>query len=858
MSEKRKKLSGAAFRKLSNEKRERETSLLKSVKKVDSYFSKKGQVNENSQHENESQNDELSVNPSKTTSSSDNDSSKVQTVNIVEISNTDNDEDNRSNVATEIKSNNNCEKDVQVGDLNGTGLVSDDPIEWVVNDATIEILLRRGIKQNKNCDFSTSKRKFGDKTRCLTESTFYRQLANGEIRSREYLVYSPSSGSVFCAPCKLFGSKYVAPTRSKLSTEGISDWKNIACILSAHENSQDHKNCELDLLTRKKTLGTITGQYDSYVEAETKYWRNVLSRVFAVVKKLTSRGRPLRGHDEKFGSLHNGEFMMSLELIAEFDPFLANHIERYGNPGPGQTSYLSSTICDEVVDLLASKVKKIIVNDIKSAKYFSVIVDSTPDISHTDQLSFVLRYVGKDGLPIERFIQFIPNSGHKAENLADTVLNTLESHSIDINDCRGQSYDNASNMSGIYSGLQARIKEINPKALFVPCAAHSLNLVGTCAASCCQEACTFFNLVQNVYNFFTASTKRWEKLMQCQVHKSKTVKGLSDTRWYAREDACRSLCENWESIIEALHFYQNDPCEKPLIRNEACGILNGMYRLETALMLEIWTDILERFGKVSETLQSVDTSIERANRLYDSLVGYMDSLRDMFDEYEKKAMARCEWCESDYDTSSKRFQKRKRRPDEEIGDEVILTGRDKFKVETFYVIIDRLKSELLKRKEAYSIVADRFSVFSDLSNTQPSAILENATKLQNLYDTDLESSFGSECVHFSKLIKCNNVKCTPLSMSKFLREEKLEDTFPNVDIALRMYLCTAVSNCSAERSFSTLKRIKSYLRSTLKEEKLNSLAILNIEAEILNGEDFGFEQLIEEFSVIKARRKRLM
>lgn len=55
-----------------------------------------------------------------------------------------------------------------------------------------------------------------------------------------------------------------------------------------------------------------------------------------------------------------------------------------------------------------------------------------------------------------------------------------------------------------------------------------------------------------------------------------TVKGLSDTRWYAREDACRSLCENWESIIEALNFYQNDQCEKPLVRNEACGILNGV------------------------------------------------------------------------------------------------------------------------------------------------------------------------------------------------------------------------------------------------------------------------------------------
>lgn len=299
-----------------------------------------------------------------------------------------------------------------------------------------------------------------------------------------------------------------------------------------------------------------------------------------VVIKLISRGRTLRGHDEKFVSLHNGEFMMSLELIAEFDPFLVNDIQRYGNLGSRRTSYLSSTICDEVIDLLASKVKKIMVNDIKSAKYFSVIVDSTPDISHTDQLSFVIRYVGKKGLPVERFLLFIPNAGHKSKNLADTVINVLESHFININDCQGQSYDEASSMSENYSGLQARIQEINPKALHVPCAAHSLNLVGTCVASCCHEACTFFNLVQNVYNFFTASKNRWEKLMQCQIHKSKTVKSSSDTRWYAGEDACRNLCENWRTVIKALHFHQNDSCEKPLVRNEAWDISNIMYRLE--------------------------------------------------------------------------------------------------------------------------------------------------------------------------------------------------------------------------------------------------------------------------------------
>jgi len=66
--------------------------------------------------------------------------------------------------------------------------------------------------------------------------------------------------------------------------------------------------------------------------------------VVAVVKALASRGLSFRGHDEKFGSSHNGNYLMSLELIAEFDPFLAEHISRYGNIGSGQTSYLSSTM----------------------------------------------------------------------------------------------------------------------------------------------------------------------------------------------------------------------------------------------------------------------------------------------------------------------------------------------------------------------------------------------------------------------------------------------------------------------------------------------------------------------------------
>ena len=90
-------------------------------------------------------------------------------------------------------------------------------------------------------------------------------------------------------------------------------------------------------------------------------------------------GLALRGSNEVFGSEHNGNYLGCLELLAEYDPFLAQHIERYGNSGRrGNPSYLSSTICEEFVLLMAEEVKQVIINEIASAKYYSFSIDSTP------------------------------------------------------------------------------------------------------------------------------------------------------------------------------------------------------------------------------------------------------------------------------------------------------------------------------------------------------------------------------------------------------------------------------------------------------------------------------------------------
>lgn len=188
-----------------------------------------------------------------------------------------------------------------------------------------------------------------------------------------------------------------------------------------------------------------------------------------------------------------------LEVISEFDPFLKAHIEKYGNAGKGTPSYLSSTTCLEFIELMGEQVLAEIISQIKVAKYFSISVDSTPDVTHTDQLTFIMRHVTPDGCITVRFIKFLPIQGHTGESLCQSVLGVLQDMGIDIGNCRGQCYDNAANMSGVYSGLQARIKQVNPLVEWVPCTAHTLNLVGVNSVNCCLETEEFFNLVQTLF-----------------------------------------------------------------------------------------------------------------------------------------------------------------------------------------------------------------------------------------------------------------------------------------------------------------------------------------------------------------------
>ncbi|KOC63383.1 Zinc finger MYM-type protein 1, partial [Habropoda laboriosa] len=179
---------------------------------------------------------------------------------------------------------------------------------------------------------------------------------------------------------------------------------------------------------------------------------------------------------------------------------------------------------------------------IRRAKYYSILLDCTPDVSHQEQLSVVLRYVNITDKEVEikeHFIKFEIVHDTTGKGLSETIMLILDQLGIKISDCRGQGYDNGANMRGIYQGVQANILRVNPKALYVPCGSHNLNLLLGDIAKSSTQALHFFGVLQKIYTIFAASTSRWDVLKK-HVEKI-TPKPLSETRWECRFDSVKAI-----------------------------------------------------------------------------------------------------------------------------------------------------------------------------------------------------------------------------------------------------------------------------------------------------------------------------
>lgn len=211
--------------------------------------------------------------------------------------------------------------------------------------------------------------------------------------------------------------------------------------------------------------------------------------MFDIIQFLAKQNLALRGHREDDTGTNRGNFLELVHLLAKYDPVLGEHLVRIKMGQNISLSYYVTSNSQRVHrNFRKTYIRQVIIARVQKAKYYSMIFDSTPDISHKDQTSQVLRYVMIENQEVrveESFIDYIETKSKIPEGITDMIVSKHNADGLDVMNCRGQAYDNAATMAGCHTGVQQRIKDINPNAEFVPCPNHSLNLV------CRLPTCSF-------------------------------------------------------------------------------------------------------------------------------------------------------------------------------------------------------------------------------------------------------------------------------------------------------------------------------------------------------------------------------
>lgn len=131
-------------------------------------------------------------------------------------------------------------------------------------------------------------------------------------------------------------------------------------------------------------------------ETEKQKWKDILSRLLDITLFLAKQNLAFRGHNSTKRNI-----LQLVQLLSKYDEVLKEHILNLEHSKFPKVSHLSPAIQNKFISVLLDQVKSKLVNEIESAKYFSIMFNSIPDISHVHKMSEVIRYVKTGNRKVE-------------------------------------------------------------------------------------------------------------------------------------------------------------------------------------------------------------------------------------------------------------------------------------------------------------------------------------------------------------------------------------------------------------------------------------------------------------------------
>ena len=672
------------------------------------------------------------------------------------------------------------------------------------------------------------------------------------------------SDAAFCFACRHFPSfgKDVEPA---FTSVGFSNWKKAYYTDSGflkHARCEFHVTAmvmwsEYKAMKVSNSGSVLQLQSEAYAKQVSEN-RRYVKAVAEVLLLTATQNIAQRGHREHNLSVEDnpGNFRKILDLVVRHDVELSNRFF----DGVVITRYTSKEIQNEILFTMADMVREQIVEEVKQSVYFSVLVDETKDVSRREQLSFVLRFFANNEIN-ECFVDFKPAEGLDAKSLCHVILRTLQSYGLNVKSgLVGQGYDGASVMSGINKGVQRLVRQAAPLALYTHCYAHRLNLVLIDSCKSVAEANDFFALLERLYTFTSSSVmhKKWCDAQQ-ELYPDEPVRQLqrlSDTRWACRVVACRNVRDRLDALIVVLeNTAESDYSDRAV---EARGLLSQI-DLNFVLFLHLFCDLLGKMHSVSTQLQSSTLDLSTAVVLVKNLIDCLKECRqsDSFvDDLYCSAEAVCRKCNIEPKPVQRRVRKLPVRLSqsvvtEPVGHRTEISTAAVFRQHCYLPIMDCVIAEL---QERFSDSSSTVMIGIQALTPKHPSFLDNEkiAAFAQLYNSNLED-ISHEVYQLKRLLQRaeQNSLSSLLELTCFLEVYKL--AFQEVYRLLNIALVLPVTSAACERSFSALKLIKSYLRSTMCDSRLSSLAILSIESR--RSQSINFDSFVDEFDAKHNNRK---
>jgi hypothetical protein len=265
------------------------------------------------------------------------------------------------------------------------------------------------------------------------------------------------------------------------------------------------------------------------------------------------------------------------------------------------------------------------------------------------------------------------------------------------------------------------------------------------------------------------------------------------------------------------------------------------------VLITFWFKTLTAINDVSRLLQSTSIALDDLDRIRSSWEQIL---------HESKEVAANLGFETEF--AKKRGRKRKTFHDEAADTEHHHEDSAKeFQVCVFNVGLDTLIQQIKRRFQAVEKVSGIFSILwspPSLSedDSAPCTLDNRVLELIRLYPNDLSTEFLEEIRHFAAIRSTLFEQGSALHLLNSIYAKGLQFIFPQVCVALRIFISMGVSVAEGERSFSKLAIIKNCLRSTMGQERLSHLMVLSIESDL--AKNVSYEEVVSTFAANRARK----